>query len=184
MNSRGFLDRRHDELQDQFDRVSDPGGDRIEALGCLTQQLAAHISIEESLVVPLLKGTGIADRRLLRRLKGEYRRMGRLLRLIERRKGNSSDQPALVTDLQDTYQRHVRRFQLYVEPKLRDRASTSELEELSEKIDSAQATILSHPHAHLLSLGPLSRLTTRMAAVIGCRHDESSPPTGLWRPRN
>jgi hypothetical protein len=184
MRSQGFLDSRHDELQDQFDRISDPDGDRVEALGRLTQQLAAHISIEESLVVPLLKEKGIADRRLARRLKAEYRRMGRLLRLIERRKANSSDQPALVTDLQDAYQRHVRRFQLYVEPKLRDRASPNELEELSEKMDSAQATILSHPHAHLLSLGPLSRLTTRTAAAIGRRQDESPPPTGLWRPRS
>ena len=181
---REFLVRRHDEVREQFDRVSDPNGDRIEALGRLTQLLAAHISSEQSLVVPLLKRKGIGDRRLVRRLKAEYRRMGRLAMRIERRKANSPDLPAIVTDLQDEYQRHVRRFELYIDPKLQGRVSADQLEDVEEKMQSAESTILSHPHAHLISLGPLSRLTTRMAAVVGRKEGESPPPGGLWRRRN
>jgi iron-sulfur cluster repair protein YtfE (RIC family) len=184
MDARDFLARRHDEVRDQFDRVSDPDGDRIEALGRLTQLLAAHISSEESLVVPLLKRQGIGDRRLVRRLKAEYRRMGRLAMRIERRKANSPDLPAMVTDLQDAYQRHVRRFELYIDPKLQGNVSPYQLEDVEEKMQSAESTILSHPHAHLISLGPLSRLTTRMAAVVGRKEGESPPPGGLWRRRN
>ena len=179
-----FLADRHHELREQFDRVSDPDGDRIEALGRLTQLVAAHISSEQSLVVPLLKSKGVGDRRLVRRLKSEYRRMGHLAIRIERRKANSPDLPALVTDLQDAYQRHVRRFELYIDPKLRGRVSGDQLDEIEEKMDSAEATIMSHPHAHLISLGPLSRLTTRLAAVVGRQHGESPPPGGLWRRRN
>ena len=184
MDAQDFLRRPHSELQEQFDRVSDPDGDRIEALGRLTQLVAAHLSAEQSLVVPLLKRNGIGDRRLVRRLKSEYRRMGRLAVRIERRKGNSPDMPALVTELQDAYRRHVRRFELYVDPKLRGRVSPDQLEEIEEKMDSAEATIMSHPHAHLISLGPLSRLTTRLAAVVGRQQGESPPPGGLWRRRN
>ena len=73
-DARDFLAGRHDELREQFDRVSDPDADRIEAPG-LTRLVAAHISSEQSLVVPLLKSKGIGDRRLFRRLKSEYRRM-------------------------------------------------------------------------------------------------------------
>jgi hypothetical protein len=184
MDEQEFLRRRHDEVGEQFDRVSDPDGDRVEALGRLTQLLAAHISAEESLVVPLLKRKGIADRRLVRRLKSEYRRMGRLALRIERRKANSPDLVALVTDLQDAYQRHVRRFELYVDPKLRGRVDADQLEEIEKKMESAEATILSHPHAHLISLGPLSRLTTKAAAVVGRQHGEAPAPGGLWRRRN
>jgi Hemerythrin HHE cation binding domain len=184
VNAQDFLAGRHDELREQFDRVSDPDGDRVEALGRLTQLVAAHISAEQSLVVPLLRRKGIGDRRLVRRLKSEYRRMGRLALRIERRKADSPDLPALVTDLQDAYQRHVRRFELYVDPKLRGRVEAQELEDVGERMDSAEATIMSHPHAHLISLGPLSRLTTRVAAVVGRQHGESPPPGGLWRRRN
>jgi hypothetical protein len=182
--SQDFLAGRHHELREQFERVSDPDGDRIEALGRLTQLVAAHISSEESLVLPLLNSKGIGDRRLVRRHKSEYRRMGHLAIRIERRKANSPDLPALVTDLQDAYQRHVRRFELYIDPKLCGRVSGDRLEEIEEKMDSAEATIMSHPHAHLISLGPLSRLTTRLAAVVGRQHGESPPPGGLWRRRN
>jgi hypothetical protein len=184
VNAQVFLASRHAELQEQFDRVSDPDGDRIEALGRLTQLVAAHISAEQSLVIPLLKSKGIGDRRLVRRLNSDYRRMGRLALRIECRKANSPDLPALVTDLQDAYQRHVRRFELYIDPKLRGRVDVHELDDVEEKMDSAQATIMSHPHAHLISLGPLSRLTTRVAAVVGRQHGESPPPGGLWRRRN
>jgi hypothetical protein len=184
MDAKDFLARRHGELRDQFERVSDPDGDRVEALGRLTQLLAAHISTEQSFVVPLLKRNGIGDRRLVRRLKSEYRRMGRLALRIERRKANSPDLPVLVTDLQDAYQLHVRRFELYIDPKLRGRVSADQLEDVEARMDSAESTIMSHPHAHLISLGPLSRLTTRMAAVVGRQQGESAPPGGLWRRRN
>ncbi|MBO0731805.1 MAG: hemerythrin domain-containing protein [Acidimicrobiaceae bacterium] len=184
MEAQDFLARRHDELREQFERVSDPDSDRVQALGRLTQLVAGHISAEQSLVVPLLKRKAIGDRRLVRRLKSEYRRMGRLALRIERRKANSPDLPALVTDLQDAYERHVRRFELYVDPKLRGRVDADELEDVQKAMDSAESTIMSHPHAHLISLGPLSRFTTRMAAVVGRQHGESPPPGGLWRRRN
>jgi Hemerythrin HHE cation binding domain len=184
VDTREFLAGRHNELREQFDRVSDPDGDRSEALGRLTQLVAAHISSEQSLVVPLLKRQGIGDRRLVRRLKSEYRRMGRLALRIERRKANSPDLPALVTGLQDIFQRHVRRFELYIDPKLDGRANADQLEQIEKKMESAESTIMSHPHAHLISLGPLSRLTTRLAAVVGRQQGESPPPGGLWRRRN
>ena len=110
--------------------------------------------------------------------------MGRLALRIERRKANSPDLPALVSELQDAYQHHVRRFGLYVDPKLRGRVGADQLEEIEAKMGSAESTILSHPHAHLISLGPLSRLTIRMAAVVGRKQGESPPPGGLWRRRN
>ena len=184
MEAQDFLADRHAELLEQFERVGEPDADRVEALGRLTQLLAAHISTEQSLVVPLLKRNGVGDRRLVRRLKSEYRRMGRLALRIERRKANSPDLPAMVTDLKDAYQRHVRRFELYVDPRLRGRVGAEQLDDVEAKMESAESTIMSHPHAHLISLGPLSRLTTRMAAVVGRRQGESPPPGGLWRRRN
>jgi hypothetical protein len=188
MEAQTFIRRRHDELQKQFDRVSDPDGDRVEVLGQLTQMVAAHISTEESFVVPFLKQSGIGGHRLVNRLKSDFRRMGRITLTIERRKGNSPDLPGLVTELEGVYRRHVRRFELYVDPKLNDLVSSvqldpDQLQAIDEKMESAESTILSHPHAHLISLGPISRFTTRVAALVGRRHGHSPPPGGLWRHR-
>jgi Hemerythrin HHE cation binding domain len=174
-----LLRHEHDQLGEQFQRVSDPDADRVETLGRLVQRLAAHISAEQSLLLPVLKKNRIGGRKLLRRLRSDYHRMGRCLVLIERRKGNSPDLPPLVTRLHHAYHAHARRFELAVYPGLRARASANDLQDLMERIESAEAVILSHPHPHLLSLGPLSRLTTRMAAIFDRARDKTPPVSGL-----
>jgi hypothetical protein len=139
VKAQDFLAGRQDALREQFDRVSGPDGARIEALG--TQRLAAHISSEQSLVVLPLRRKEIGHPRLARRLKSEYRRTGRLALRIERRKANSPDLPALVTAFQDAYQRHVRRFELYVDPKLRGRVSADQLEEIEGRMDKRRSGV-------------------------------------------
>jgi hypothetical protein len=39
-----------------------------------------------------------------------------------------------------------------------------ELAEMAQKITAAHYTVPSHPHPHLLSLGPLATVTTRLAS--------------------
>ena len=169
----------HDQLGDHFDRVSDPDVDRIEMLGQLVKHLAAHISAEQSLVLPILQKRRIGGRKLVRGLRSDFRRMGQLLVLIERRKGSSPDLPGLVTGLRDVYHSHARRFELEVLPGLRAALQPDELDDLTKKVESAESVILSHPHPHLLSLGPLSRLTTRLAAIFDRARDKTPPASGL-----
>ncbi len=169
----------HDQLEEHFARVSDPDTNRVETLGQLVPRLAAHISAEQSLLLPLLKKHGIGGSELPRSLNSEFRRMGKLLVLIERRKGNSPDLPRRVTELHELYHGHARRFELAVIPGLRNRVGPDELDDLKQKIEAAESTIVSHPHPHMLSLGPFSRLTTRLAALVDRARDKTPPSTGL-----
>ena len=105
--------------------------------------------------------------------------MSKLLVLIERRKGNSPDLPGRVTQLHDLYHGHARRFELAVIPGLRHAVGNDELEDLKQRIEAAESTIMSHPHPHLLSLGPFSRVTTRLAAFVDRARDKTPPSTGL-----
>jgi hypothetical protein len=174
-----LLRHNHDQLEEHFARVSDPDVNRVETLGQLVPRLAAHMSAEQSLLLPLLKKHGIGGRKLPRSLNSEFRRMGKLLVLIERRKGNSPDLPGRVTQLHHVFHGHARRFELAVIPGLRDAVGHDELEELKQKMEAAESTIVSHPHPHMLSLGPFSRATTRLVAVVDRARDKTPPSTGL-----
>jgi hypothetical protein len=49
---------------------------------------------------------------------------------------------------------------------MRDQLGSAELEELGVKMRSAENVILSHPHPHLLALGPVYHWTTRIASSL------------------
>jgi hypothetical protein len=108
--------------------------------------------------------------------------MERLMVLIERRKVNSPDLPDLVTDLRAATLEHVERVRSRLNPALRDALSEEELAEMAEKITAADEMVVSHPHPHLLSLGPLANLTTRLASRFDRLRDRTvnnrQPPNG------
>lgn len=168
-----YLRSHHGELESVIDSVSDPAADRRQALTDLTQRMAAHISVERSVLSPELKKRDSEGKRLAKRLAHDGRQIGRELVLIERRKANSPDLPELVDNLIELYRRHVRHFEDKVFPRLAGEMSRGELEDLVERMRSAEGVILSHPHPHLLSLGPISRITTRIASRIDRARDRT-----------
>jgi hypothetical protein len=89
--------------------------------------------------------------------------MEHLLVLSERRKVNSPDMPAIVSQLLDVFGAHEERCALLL-PALQSELSEPELEELGAKMQGAENVILSHPHPHLLALGPVYQWTTRFAS--------------------
>ena len=168
----GVLDFEHEGIAQLFDQVSDPGADRIEILFDITRRLAAHISVEQSVFLPVVRDREITGPGAAGRLEGDYHELQRLLVLIERRKVNSPDIPQLVTELKDVFEDHLRRFQEVREAAVHQ-CSAEELDDLRRRMDNADETILSHPHPHLLSLGPLSRLTTRLAGRVDRMRDRT-----------
>jgi hypothetical protein len=130
----------------------------------LLRELAAHVSAEQSLVYPVVVAEEIGGADLASGLKGDYDEIGRLLILIERRKVNSPDMPDLVTELLDATRAHIDRCQEVLFPGLEASLTMEDQVDLAARLDSADDTIVSHPHPHLLSLGPLSRFTTRLAS--------------------
>lgn len=158
------LAREHRDLRDLFARVWDPDGDRMAAWSEMVKQIATHVAVEHTFVYPEVKRLGSKSEHLAADLRSDYSKMERLLVLTERRKVNSPDMPLLVTDLLDVFEAHEARCRTFVMPLLRAELSAEELDELGAKMRGAEHVILSHPHPHLLTLGPIYQWTTRMAS--------------------
>lgn len=166
------LGRWHEEIDGLLSRVSATGEDRRTALSELIQQLAAHISAEQSLMLPAAKQAGV-PRRDLRRMHHHYREMGKHLLRIERRKVDSPDMPELVTALVEHFEAHVRLWDGQFAPALDDGLTPDRRAELESELEAAQTVIMTHPHPHLLSLGPVSRMMTRLAARYDAARDRT-----------
>lgn len=169
----GVLDHEHEGISRLFEAVSDPDADRIEILFDITRRMAAHISVEQSVFEPVVRERGIGGPDMADGLNQDYHEMQRLLVLIERRKVNSPDIPQMVTELRDVFDRHTRRFAETISGGAADQLTADELDQLRHRLENADETILSHPHPHLLSLGPISRFTTRVAARIDRMRDRT-----------
>jgi hypothetical protein len=116
--------------------------------------MAAHIAAERSALHHTVKSRHLGGDHLADELLYDYHRMEELLVLIERRKVNSPDVPALVRDLQAATADHVQRARTKLDPALREALTPEEEADMAEKIISADDMVISHPHPHLLSLAP------------------------------
>lgn len=161
-----LLERDHRAIRGLFDRVSSPEEDRAAALRELVQRLAAHVAVEQAIVLPELRQCGGGDVGLGRRLRREYHVISHKLALIQRRKANSPDQPDLVAETGDAFAAHVERCQQALYPDLRRCLDPVRLERLAERLRAADDVVVNRPHPHLLSLGPVSRLMTRVAGGL------------------
>ena len=74
-----------------FEQVRSPDTDHRTALAELIRRLAAHLSVERSVVLPTVKRRRLLGPDLSRELKRDHSQMGRLLVRIERRKVDSPD---------------------------------------------------------------------------------------------
>lgn len=169
----GVLDVEHEGITRLFDSVSDPDADRTEVLFDITRRLATHISVEQSVLQPMVRERSIGGPDMADGLDGDYHEMQRLLVLIERRKVNSPDIPQLVTELKDLFETHTDRFSASISEAVQQELTANELEDLRHRMKNADEMILSHPHPHLLSLGPISRLTTRLASRMDRMRDRT-----------
>ena len=158
------LVREHEDLRKLFEQVRDPTGDRVAAWFAIVKQVATHVAVERTFVYPVVKGLPARPEALAAQLHADYTKMEHLLVLTERRKVNSPDMPELVTELLDTFEAHATRCSTEVVPLLAAELSASDLEELGAKMRGAENVILSHPHPHLLALGPVYQWTTRIAS--------------------
>lgn len=168
--------RHHDDIDARLSQVSDPKADRRSALAELIKRMAAHVSVERTVFLPAVKKMAELDEDLERGLKNDYRELANLLVRIERRKVSSPDLPEMVTQLEDRFRDHVRQFEALSD--IESRLTADDLHDVADRLERAESAILSHPHPHLLSLGPLSRLTTRLAA----RFDRARDRTVANRP--
>jgi hypothetical protein len=158
------LAREHRDLQEHFARIRDPASDRATAWLETVKLMSAHIAVERSFIYPVVKRRQIGSADLADLLRHEYRSMEHLVVLTERRKINSPDMPEIVTKLLDVFVEHLARCESELIPALRHALDREYLDELGDKMRAAEGVIVSHPHPHLLALGPFYRLTTRLAA--------------------
>ena len=164
-NALDVLHREHRDLGQLFARVRDPEGDRAAAWQEIVKQVTTHVAVERSFLYPLVVRRRLGSTQLAGDLRHDYKRMEHLLVLTERRKINSPDMPDLVTELLDVFEAHQDRCASLLAPAMRDRLGQEELAELGAKMRGAEKVILSHPHPHLLALGPVYRWTTRIASA-------------------
>jgi hypothetical protein len=158
------LAREHRDLQKHFALVRDPDANRAAIWLETVTLMSAHVAVERSFVYPVVKRHRLGRAHLADLLRHDYRSMEHLVVLTERRKINSPDMPELVTKLLDVFEEHLARCDSELVPALRQTLDQDQLVELGTKMQAAESIIVSHPHPHLLALGPLYRVTTRMAS--------------------
>jgi hypothetical protein len=158
------LARQHRDLRDLFAAVSDPDVDRAAVWLRTVKQVATHVAVERTFVYPLVKHSWSGSGPLANDLLDDYKKMEHLLVLTERRKINSPDLPQLVTELLHVFQGHQQRCERLLSPSMTEQLTQVELVELGAKMRGAENVILSHPHPHLLVLGPVYQWTTRVAS--------------------
>ena len=163
-NALNVLTREHEELRECFVRVRDPDADRAAAWLETVKQVTTHVAVERTFLYPLVKRRRLGSAHLAEELRRDYKRMEHLLVLSERRKINSPDMPELVTELLEVFEAHQVRCASDLVPAMRDQLGPDELDELGAKMRAAENVILSHPHPHLLALGPVYQWTTRIAS--------------------
>jgi Hemerythrin HHE cation binding domain len=172
-NALDVLTREHEDLQLLFTRVRDPAADRAAAWLEIVKQVTTHVAVERSFLYPVVKRSNLGLGQLADDLRHDYRRMEHLLVLTERRKINSPDMPDLVNQLLDLFEAHQERCANVLVPALRGHLDQGELDDLGANMQGAENVILSHPHPHLLALGPVYRWTTRLASAWDRRRDRT-----------
>jgi hypothetical protein len=164
-NALDVLAREHEDLRGLFVKVHDPDADRGSAWLEAVKKTTTHVAVERSFVYPVVKRRRLGAPGLADDLAHDYKQMEHLLVLTERRKINSPDMPDIITRLLDLFEAHRERCETVLMPIMRTAVRPAELEELGTKMRSAENVILSHPHPHLLALGPVYQWTTRLAAA-------------------
>ena len=163
----------HEELQQLFARVSSVDEDRPKVLKELVLKLSAHVAMEKQLVIPVTDrfddDGGAAD--LLSRYHDEIEH---LLVLIDRRKVNSPDMADLVNQLLDLTKSHVADVDAALLPQLRRVLTNEELLELGAVMDADERSLMTHPHPHLPTTGPLAAGARRVASLIDRGRDNSA----------
>jgi hypothetical protein len=159
------LAREHRDLRELFDKVHDPEADRGSAWLEAVKKATSHVAVERSFVYPIVKRRRLGSAHLADELAHDYKQMEHLLVLTERRKINSPDMPDIITKLLTVFEAHQARCESVLMPTMRDHLSQEELEELGVRMRGAENVILSHPHPHLLALGPVYQWTTRLAST-------------------
>lgn len=158
------LSREHERLNEAFDRIRDENADRGAAWHAAVKQMTTHVAVERTFLYPVVRRRHLGTPRLARELRHDYSRMQHLLVLTERRKLNSPDMVELVTELLEVFEAHVQRCATGLIPAMDKGLDPDELEELGAKMTGAENVIVSHPHPHLLALGPIYPVTTRVAS--------------------
>lgn len=159
-----LLERDHAEIRALFEDVSQPGSDHREVMRGIIQRTTAHVAVEKNVLYPAVKHRLGPDHEVVDRLQEDFHDVERLLVHIDRRKTNSPDMPALVTELMDLMDAHAQAVETRLFPSLRARLTASELEALGERVSVDESVVLSHPHPVLFSVGPLNRILLPLAA--------------------
>jgi hypothetical protein len=167
------LTEQHQELQELFQRVSQPDEDRRAVLKTIVLTLAAHVAMEKEVLVPAVKEHVDDSDTLVSRLEADHDQIEHILTLLERRKVNSPDVPDMVTELLDVTDRHVREADSHLIPALNKAFDEVAMEELGETMESDERHHLTHPHPMLPDSGPLAGVTRKVAAVVDKIRDNS-----------
>lgn len=167
------LQEHYEQVKELFGRVSSPDEDRPAVLRQIIQSLAAEVAAERATLLPEVSELDL-DEDLAGEMKDDYDRIENLLVLIERRKFNSPDVPDLVVELREVHERHAERAGRVLFPALRQQLEPAQLEELGERIAGEDAVVTSHPHPHLLSLGPAADILTRVAQKWDAARDRTA----------
>lgn len=173
-NAVELLRGEHTSLEGLFARVSSPDEDRPAVLQELMRTLAAHLSVEKQMLLPVLRDQVGDGDSLASDLDAGHGRAEHILTMLERRKTNSPDVPELVTELMDLTTAHIAAAEERVFPALERFLGAEELTELGRRMASEERLELTHAHPGLPDSGPLTGVTHKVAQVIDHLRDRST----------
>jgi hypothetical protein len=168
------LSDEHEGLQNLFAQVSREDVDRSAALQQLLHALALHVAVERQMLIPVVKDRLPDGADGARQLSAYHDEIERVHLALDRRKVNSPDVPDLVNRLLELTDAHIAKAQQTVLPDLRTALTEAELADLGAAMVSDERHLLTHPHPHLPSRGPLAGLTRRVAGLVDRNRDKSA----------
>jgi hypothetical protein len=167
------LENEQGKIESLFDDVRRPDIERPPVLQEIVRRVSAYIAVEQNVVLPVVKQKVRSGHRLARTVLAEHHRLEKILVRVEHRKANSPDMPDLVTELLDAFKAHAKSTGSSLFPALRKSLPDHELVELGQQVAEGENIIKSHPHPHLLSLGPANRVLLPLAAFIDRLRDRT-----------
>jgi hemerythrin superfamily protein len=193
MDAIGLLKKDHDKVEELFARYHGGGGltglvkrvtgnvparQKTTAVDGICRELDVHARIEEEIFYPALRRTGDAElQRLVDESVREHARVKELVRTLERRgREMDGDTDALVSELQQCVDHHVREEENEMFPRVEDVVSEDERGTLGRALQARKREL--GGSARTARSAPAARRSARAARGRGRRTKVGRKSTG------
>ena len=179
MNAITLLEKDHRNVDRLFDRLSN--GSRVgpatrrRLVGQLVRELSAHAAAEEQALYPRIRESVKGGNSLARHALKEHQTTKELLSRLETVEPESTEGRRLVTRLSRAVRSHVKEEEKKVLPKLREKLTRRELDELGSELSGLKRVAPTHPHPGAPNTPPANLVAGLAASLVDRARDTVAP---------